>query len=161
MTFLFARVCSPAQATQSRQPAVRNSVLCTSRQRVGAPTHPIHGALKNEIRGPNLSKKWCPFSGSGARTCNKMVTIFFHPAPGQLKTSRPPSRFLGCSMLHLPVHLVSRQVLPHIATPKLYSTSTPPISAAISGNSGGSPGARPLFVFSQKLPPAGRWLVLG
>ena len=29
-------------------------------------------------------------------------------------------------MLHLPVHLVSRQVLPHIATPKLYSTSTPP-----------------------------------
>ena len=55
-----------------------------------------------------------------------MVTIFFHLAPGQPKTSRPPGRFLGCSLRHLPVHLVSRQVLPHSATPKLYSTSTPP-----------------------------------
>ena len=133
------------------------------------PKNPPGGRPIFWARGPNLQKNGDRFPGPILITTllrgrdfgpGKRSPFFSTPRPGNPKPVDPPVHFWAAPASPSGASGLASSAPGHCPAEAVFHVDAA-ISAAISGNSGGSPGAQPLFVFSQKLPPAGRWLVLG
>ena len=111
-----------------------NQIRGPNSQKNGA-HFPDRAAPRNQISGPNLQKHGAHFPGPILITTlpggRDFATGKWSPFFSTRRTANPqppdtPARFWGCSMHHLPVHLVHRELLLHKATPQLNSTSMPP-----------------------------------